>query len=110
MKIEGLAQLAVALVVLVGATLGAMAYFASAAELNMVERRLDQKIMFDSAERTQDRMWTLEDRNKHIEKFCDWPQENKDEYRRLEKKMKRLDKKLDAIMEKSLNNVKAEVG
>lgn len=76
-------QLAIGIVAILSILLGAMNYFAKADDLKLVELRLDQKIVSDQIQQTQQRMWMLEDRNQG--KACaTWPERDKAEYRDLQ--------------------------
>ena len=83
---------------LIGAVAGSLEYFARASvvkeiaqeqlkkadnvRVDLLAQRLDQQIQFDKIDRLQQRMWVLEDRHKP-KPLCDWPQTDRDEYRRL---------------------------
>lgn len=80
-----------ALVALTGTSLGAIQYFATQSELDLVSMRLDKKIQADDIRNIQQRMWDLEDRNWPYPNPAEWKNKNdKDEYRRLELRLREL--------------------
>ena len=79
-------QLAIGIVAILSILLGAMNYFAKADDLKLVELRLDQKIVSDQIQQTQQRMWMLEDRNNGAQ-CSTWPERDKAEYRELQLRM-----------------------
>ena len=93
------------LALLVGITasvVGATQYFAEKAELDeakaslrndldLVAMRLEQKIQADRAERIQERIWSLEDRNWPYRNVEEWDKPDRDEYRRLQLELKELE-------------------
>lgn len=90
-------QTVIAVGVVTGMVLGAINYFASATDLQMVAQRLDQKITGDAILDIQKRMWQLEDRNGGRD-CTRWRSEHdRNEYRKLqleyEQKVKQLEKK-----------------
>jgi hypothetical protein len=64
--------------------------------LKKLEQRLDYKITSDQYKDTEQRIYRIEDRmkGKPIEQ---WPQETRDEYRRLQGELKSLDRELSTI-------------
>ena len=64
--------------------------WAKAAQVKQLEMRLDQKIDGDRMNQIQERMWTLEDRYKAVDKM---PQSVREEYRVLKDEKDRLEKK-----------------
>ncbi len=76
---------ALGIIALIGASLGAVEYFAKASELQLVSLRLDQKINQDRCDWVQQRIWALDDRyDKRV-----MPTTVKEEYRRLKAEFKR---------------------
>ena len=104
MKFGDLIQTGVAIAALVGVSLGAMAYFAPAAEVDQrfasMSIRLEQKILSDAAYQLQVRMWAIQDRNPG-KAICDWSAEDRDAYRQLELQKKNIDQELQMIREKA---------
>ena len=92
----------IAICVLTGMIWGGITYFAKAEDLQMVEMRLDQKIVGDVVSQTQQRIWTLEDRNQG--KPCsDWKSEDeKAEYRKLKEQLKMMEEKQKIMMQKGV--------
>jgi hypothetical protein len=92
----------IAVGVIIGMVFGAMSYFATAKELNLVDMRLDQKIVDDSIRATQRQIWQLEDRYPGQPDCSVW-QNKKDSsrYRILKDQLKGMEKKRDAIIQKS---------
>lgn len=90
----------IALGVVVGLVLGSIGYFAKAKDLEMVQLRLDQKIMSDSIMQTQQRVWQLEDRNGGPD-LGKWDNESdKQEYRKLKEELELRKKQFDNILKK----------
>jgi hypothetical protein len=56
-------QAFIALCVICGFAFGAVHYFAAAADLQLVELRLDQKIVNDAIRDIEQRIWLIEERN-----------------------------------------------
>ena len=97
-KLKDYLGIIVAFAAVVGIVLGALNYFAKASELQMVEMRLDQKIVADQVSQVQARIWTLEDRNQG--KPCsDWKnQDEKNEYRKLQEQLRLLQEREKKLM------------
>lgn len=88
------------LIVIVGAVVGALAYFATAKDLNLVAARLDQKILSDQIDQTQRRIWQLEDRYKGAPPST-WPnQRDRAEYRQLKERVEKLKLRYKRSIEK----------
>jgi hypothetical protein len=89
-------QTIVSICVLIGIALGAIAYFASAKDVELIAMRLDQKITNDQIIAVSQRMWQLEDRYPGQPNCSTWsgPNAAKDakEYRRLKLEIERLKK------------------
>ena len=93
-------QLAIGIVAILSILLGAMNYFAKADDLKLVELRLDQKIVSDRIQQTQQRIWQLEDR--HGGKPCgEWSTPtDRDEYRKLKEEVERMKREQELLMRK----------
>ena len=72
------------------------ARYAQSAEVQLIEQRLDQKIIQDRADNLQQRIWKLEDRFGSESKM---KQEIKDEYRQLKEDVQKLKQKLNVLDE-----------
>lgn len=81
------------LVLLGGAFAGINAYFAKAKDLNLVELRLDQKILDDRYNSIRERIWSLED--KYGDMCKNAPPREKNEYRKLLLDLKRIERALE---------------
>jgi len=87
--------------VVVGLVVGATSYFATAERLQLVEMRLDQKIVDDRVASKKQRMWQLEDRHKGKPDCSTWSsEEDKKEYRELKEEIKKEELRLQKMMEK----------
>lgn len=93
----------IALTILAGSMWGAAAYFAKASELEIIEARLDQKIVSDAIQQISHRMWQLEDRNGGRDHSQWSDQKDRDEYRKLQLQLESLRKKYDILMRKGKN-------
>ena len=91
-KISIIIGLIISLTVLVGAGAKLDRRWAKADRLAMVEQRLDQKIIQDRINAIQERLWRLEDKFGSI--IASLPETIRDQYRRLLKEMKDLEKRL----------------
>jgi hypothetical protein len=100
MNKKDIAQLVVAVIVILGAALGAIEYFAKADELELVDMRLEQKIVGDSISNLTRQMWQLEDKygNKNCSTWSD--PRDRERYRNLNLQLEQLKKKQDAIIRK----------
>jgi hypothetical protein len=74
----------------VGIIIGFNGYFAKAADVKAIEKRLDQKILIDKADSVQARIWKLEDRYKGKP----MPQDILDQYRFLKQDLNNTDRDL----------------
>jgi hypothetical protein len=102
----------VALAAAVSIVLGAMNYFARAADLkavkeeadkkiHYVELRLDQKIVSDQMFDTKKRIWSLEERNREYSTCNQWPDErDRLEYKELLDKLEQLKVRDEELMRK----------
>lgn len=92
---------ALALVSFAGIIWGAQTYlhnnFASAGEVQQLEKRLDVKILEDRLFIIQDRIWRLEDRYEDNQ----MPKEVKEQHRVLVDDKNKLEKELDIIKRKN---------
>ncbi len=81
---------------------GGLAYFAKAADLQLVQVRLDQKIVGDQLYETQKAIWALEERNvKHTSDCSQWPDSrDREQYKKLKAQQEELQKKQDALIKK----------
>jgi hypothetical protein len=86
-----------------GALFSANSYLAKASDLQLVQLRLDQKIVSDAINQTQDRHWKLIDR--HNVKSCDEikDERDKEECRKQDQQLKNLEKQYDVIIKKQVN-------
>lgn len=82
----------ISLTVIVGAGAKLDRRWAKADQLVMVAQRLDQKIIQDRINAIQERLWHLE--NKYGNTVVNMPEAIRDQYRRLLKEMKDLEKRL----------------
>ena len=94
-------QVGVFLIAIIGAVMGVNTYFAKAADLKLVDMRLEQKVISDASIQTEARKWQLLDRN-NVRDCSDIKNEkDKDECRSLEQKIKEFDKRNQILMEKT---------
>ena len=78
------------LIIVITATFGAVNYFATASEVQMVATRLDQKIMSDRINQIRQMMWMLEDRNGGSD-CSQWINQNdRNQYRSLQMQLEEL--------------------
>jgi archaellum component FlaC len=91
-KISVILGLIIALTVIVGAGAKLDRRWAKADQLVMVAQRLDQKIIQDRINAIQERLWRLEDKYGNI--IADMASTIRDQYRRLLKEIKDLEKRL----------------
>ncbi len=92
MNKKGLIEKVIGICILFSLVFGGMQYFATAKEHNTLALRVDEKIKADRADRIQERMWALEDRNGGKGNFVNWSQADKDEYRKLKAELDKLRK------------------
>jgi hypothetical protein len=92
----------IAVGVIVGMVLGAMAYFATAEDLQFVQQRLDQKIVADQQFTVQQQIWNLEERNLKYGPECSkWPDErDRKQYKELKAQVEMLNEKQKKMMAK----------
>jgi len=91
-KISVILGLIISLTVIVGAAAKLDGRWAKTDQLVMVAQRLDQKIIQDRINAIQERLWRLEDKYGNI--IADMASAIRDQYRRLLKEMKDLEKRL----------------
>lgn len=93
MNIKDHLQTIIAFAAVIGIAAGGIAYFAKAADLELVELRLEQKIASDAILQINQQMWQLEDRNQG--RPCEqWEsQRERDRYRMLKLKLETLKKR-----------------
>ncbi len=99
---KNILELVAAFVVVIGTILGAVAYFASAEDLNLVDMRLEQKIVGDGILGLTMQMGQLE--AKHGSRDCStWSDvKDREQYQRLEVQIEALKKKQDAIIQQQI--------
>ena len=103
MKRKETIEIVIAFCVIVGMIVGALNYLAKASDLQLVEMRLDQKIVSDQILQLQQRIWQLEDRN--YGPCTNWTnQKDKDEYRKVQEEIEILKKRRDALINKTMAN------
>lgn len=91
MKLKDYLQTIIALAAVIALVLGALSYFATAQDLQLVEMRLDQKIVTDQMLDLKRQKWQLEDRNREKGPNCiNWEPKERDEYRRLQDQLEQL--------------------
>lgn len=92
----------IAVGVVVGLVLGALNYFATAHDLEMVQLRLEQKVVSDQLFDTQKQAWALEERNRAHGSDCSrWPDDrDREQYRKLKSQLDELQKKQDRLIKK----------
>ena len=92
----------VALLAISAAASGGVAYFAKAADLELTQLRLDQKIVGDQLLETQKAIWALEERNVNHSSDCSrWPDaRDREQYKKLKAQQEELQKKQDALIKK----------
>ena len=101
MKRKEIIEMVIAVFVIVGMVVGALNYLAKASDLQLVEMRLDQKIMSDQIMQLQQRIWQLQDRN--YGSCTSWTnQEDKDEYRKIQEEIDTLKKRRDALINRTM--------
>jgi len=92
----------IAVGVVVGLVLGALSFFATAEEVQLVQLRLDQKIVSDQQFTVQQQIWNLEERNQKYGADCTrWPEErDRRQYKELKAQHELLTDKQKAMMKK----------
>lgn len=90
----------IALAAVVGTVSGGLSYFARASDLQLVQLRLDQKIVADQLWTVQQQIWAIEDRNRQHGADCNrWPDERDiRQYRELKIQMDQLQQKQRTLM------------
>ena len=101
MKRKDIIGLVVAVFVMIGMIVGALNYLAKASELQLVEMRLDQKIVSDQIFQLQERIWQLEDRNYGL--CSTWTnKEDKNTYRKLQEKIEMLKRRRNVLINSTM--------
>lgn len=101
MKRKDIIEIVVTVCIMVGMVVGALNYLAKASDLQLVEMRLDQKIVSDQIMQLQQRIWQLQDRN--YGPCTNWTdQKDKDEYRKIEAEIEMLKKRRDALINRTM--------
>jgi membrane peptidoglycan carboxypeptidase len=91
----------IAFAMVIGIVAGGLAYFAKAADLELVQLRLDQKIVSDQMYDTDKQIWILEERNRAYADCRQWPDErDREQYRKLKAQQEELQKKQDRLLKK----------
>lgn len=95
-------QAIIAFGVVCGMVLGALSYFATAHDLEMVQLRVDQKIVGDQLFDTQKQLWAVEERNRAHGSDCSrWPDDrDREQYRVLKMQLDELRKQQDRLIKK----------
>jgi hypothetical protein len=101
-KLKDYFGLIIAFAGVVGIVLGALSYFATAEDLQLVQTRLEQKIVADQQFTVQQQIWALEERNlKHGADCSHWPDErDRKQYKELKAQYEMLNEKQKAMMKK----------
>lgn len=89
------------LVVLIGGIVAVEDRYAKAGEVQIIGRRLDQKIFEDRSARIQERIWKIEDRYQSAPKL---PPEAKQEIRVLTEEKKNIDQQI----QNTINSLKVK--
>lgn len=87
--------IAVSVLVLISAIVGANEYLAKASELELVSMRLDQKILSDRLYNLQSRVWAIEDR--YGSDITKMPENIREEYRCLLREIEELKRRLSSM-------------
>ncbi len=95
---KSIIEVIVGLLVIIGAVFGGVSYFATASELQVVESRLEQKILSDTILQLSQRMWQLEDRHGGPDTHRWANQRDREEYRRLQLQIEKLKKQFNYIL------------
>jgi hypothetical protein len=100
MKLKELWEPVIACGLVIGLALGAIAYFAKADDLKLVEMRLEQKIQADRVYTTQEQIWQLEDKytkNGKLIPCSEWKAEDRKKYQTLQFEFEQGKKKLEGL-------------
>jgi len=101
MKRKEIIEMVIAVFVIIGMVVGALNYLAKAEDLQLVEMRLDQKIISDQIMQLQQQTRWLE--NQNYGPCINWPNKrDKDEYQKLLEQIEMLKRKRDALINKTL--------
>lgn len=92
----------IALAAVIGIVMGGLNYFATAKDLELVQLRLDQKIVNDQLFDAQRQVWVLEERNAAYGSDCSrWPDKrDREQYRQLKVRLDELQKRQDHLLKK----------
>jgi hypothetical protein len=92
----------IAIVGVLGLLGGGLAYFAKASDLEMVQLRLDQKIVTDQVLDVQRQLWAIEERNiRHGSDCTKWPDErDRKQYKELKAQYEMLQTRQKDVMKK----------
>lgn len=101
-KLKDYFGLIIAFAATIGIVLGAVNYFAKASDVELVQLRLEQKIVADQAYDAQKQIWALEERNKDFGSDCSrWPDaRDREQYRKLKNDLTDLQKQKDSLKKK----------
>lgn len=94
-------QTVIGICALIGIVLGALSYFAKADDLQLVEMRLENKIVGDQIYQLKQRAWQLEDRNGSTDCSKWINQRDKNEYREIKMKIEELQIRQQRLMRRS---------
>ena len=102
MKRKDIIEIVIAVCILVGMIVGGLNYLAKAEDLQLVEMRLDQKIVSDQIMQLQEQARWLE--NKNYGPCVNWTNKrNKDEYQKLQEQIEMLKRKRDALINRTIS-------
>jgi len=101
-KLKDYFGLIIAFAATIGIVLGAVNYFAKASDVELVQLRLEQKIVSDQQFSVQQQIWNLEDRNRQYGTDCSkWPDErDRRQYKELKAQYDQLDQKQKVLMKR----------
>ena len=101
MKRKDIIEIIITVCVLVGMIVGGLNYLAKAADLQLVEMRLDQKITADQIMQLQQQTRWLE--NNNYGPCTNWTNKrDKDEYQKLQEQIEILKRKRDALINQTI--------
>lgn len=84
-------EIIIAVGVIVGMVIGTTSYFATARDLELVDMRLEQKIVNDNIRDTQQLIWQIENRYPGQPDCTTWPStRDRDLYRRYKQQLEEL--------------------
>ena len=76
-------------VTIIGGTAGAINYFAKDSDLEELAMDFQQERKFNRMDRIEERMWTIKNSYRPETPMCDWREPDREEYRKLEKELRR---------------------